>query len=149
MNGFGGGDMKKLVAVMLLLVASTAYGEIYTWKDARGTLFYTNSLYEIPARYRARAKLLDVATGKKVPIGTALPGAPAGPGAAQPSPAAPPTATAPQGPGAQAPAQAATVQPRPEPPAQPSPQLATPQGGAAKPQPRVRRRARSGSNEEE
>lgn len=59
--------MKKLL-VLLLLVASTAYGDIYTWQDPRGTLYYTNSLHEIPARYLAKAKLLDVATGKKAPL---------------------------------------------------------------------------------
>ena len=91
--------MIKLL-VLLLFVASTAYGEIYTWKDARGTLFYTNSLYEIPARYRARAKLLDVATGKKVPI-TAV----------QPAPQTGPTGS----PGPQAVPQPAPVtQPRPQ-----------------------------------
>ena len=71
--------MKRLVVVVLVL-ASAAYGEIYTWKDARGTAFYTNSLDEIPARYRARAQLLDVATGKKAPITAAQPGAAATPG---------------------------------------------------------------------
>lgn len=66
----------KTLAVLLLLIASTAYGEIYTWKDARGTVFYTNSLYEIPARYRSRAKLLDVATGKKLPLNAGQASAP-------------------------------------------------------------------------
>ena len=65
--------MKKLV-VLLLLIATSASGEIYTWKDSKGTLFYTNSLYEIPARYRSRAKLLDVATGKKSPLTAEQPG---------------------------------------------------------------------------
>ena len=69
--------MKKLV-ILLLCFASAAYGEIYTWKDARGTLFYTNSLYEIPARYRSKAKLLDVATGKKMPISATQSGVQAG-----------------------------------------------------------------------
>ena len=106
----GGGIMKKIV-VLLLLMASTASGEIYTWKDARGTLFYTNSLYEIPARFRSRAKLLDAATGKKLPISAAQPdaGAPATPGqAAASQPAAPQPA----------PAQPAAV---PQPGAQPAP----------------------------
>jgi len=79
--------MKKLL-LLLLLVASGANGEMYTWKDARGTAFYTNSLYEIPARYRSRAKLLDVATGKKSPITTPAGGQP-GPAvtSGQPAPA--------------------------------------------------------------
>jgi len=86
--------MKKLLVLMLLSVASAAYGEVYTWKGALGTVYYTNSLYEIPARYRSRAKVLDVATGKKSPLSTAQTGgqaAPAGlPG--QPPPAQPPLA---------------------------------------------------------
>lgn len=72
----------KIIA-LLLFVASAAYGEIYTWKDARGTAFYTNSLHEIPARYRSKAKVLDVATGKKSPLATAQPGGQTGPPAAQ------------------------------------------------------------------
>lgn len=66
--------MKRFVMVALLFVASNACAEIYTWKDARGTVFYTNSLNEIPARYLSRAKLLDVATGKKSPIAAGAPG---------------------------------------------------------------------------
>jgi hypothetical protein len=89
--------MKRLV-LLLLCFASAAYGEIYTWKDARGTLFYTNSLYEIPPRYRSKAKLLDVATGKKRPISATQSGTPAGP-----------TGT----PGSQPPAQQPPVQPQP------------------------------------
>jgi hypothetical protein len=64
--------MKKVLTLALLLSAATAaHGEIYTWRDGRGTAHYTNSLHEIPARYLGRAKLLDVASGKKMPIGSA------------------------------------------------------------------------------
>lgn len=140
--------MKELVAVLLLLVASTAYGEIYTWKDARGTLFYTNSLYEIPARYRARAKLLDVATGKKLPIGTAQQPPPAGSAATQPSQIVNPLGAPPPTSSPQVPAQASSVptspgqSATPPTPAQTSPRLASPPGGTAQPQPGARRRAR-------
>ena len=72
--------MKRFVMVALLFVASNACAEIYTWKDARGTVFYTNSLHEIPARYLSRAKLLDVATGQKSPIAAGSPGANPAPG---------------------------------------------------------------------
>lgn len=66
--------MKKVLAVLLLLSgASAAYGEIYTWRDTRGTLFYTNSLHEIPARYLKKARVLDVATGKKGGLATEQP----------------------------------------------------------------------------
>ena len=105
---FLGGIMKKLVVVLLLL-ASSASGEIYTWKDNQGTLFYTNSLYEIPARYRSRAKLLDVATGKKAPITAEQAAGPPQPtGTPGPSPA---QASAPQPARPQMPAQVAAPQP--------------------------------------
>jgi len=116
--------MKRLV-LLLLCFASAAYGEIYTWKDARGTLFYTNSLYEIPARYRSKAKLLDVATGKKMPISATQPGAQTGaPGTpAAPAPAQQPLAQQPptqQFSPQQAPGQGATA------PAPGNPALANP-----------------------
>lgn len=63
--------MKKYLLLLLIFSASAAYGEIYTWKDARGTVFYTNSLDEIPARYLKKARVLDVATGKKGALATA------------------------------------------------------------------------------
>jgi hypothetical protein len=76
--------MRTLLSVVALVsLASAAWGEMYTWKDRRGTVFYTNSIHEIPARYLKKARVLDVATGKKgalvtqqsvPPAGTALPG---------------------------------------------------------------------------
>ena len=100
-----------LVVLVLCLTASGAFAEIYTWKDGKGTRFYTNSIHEIPARYLKRARVLDVATGKVGGLATAQPPAPtataAAPLAPQPPPqgipslaqpvqpqAAPPTATA-------------------------------------------------------
>ena len=56
--------MKKLLLVLILL-ASSAYGEIYTWKDSRGTIHYTNSEYEIPEKYRAKAKVLNLGIVEK------------------------------------------------------------------------------------
>lgn len=85
--------MKKILVLLLLLSASTVHGEIYTWKDARGTVFYTNSLDEIPARYLNRARVYDVATGKKGGPATAHPPTPQGQSAVQPSPASPAPAT--------------------------------------------------------
>ena len=71
----------KIFPVVLLLAfsSSAALGEMYTWKDAKGTSFYTNSLHEIPARYLKRARVLDMATGKKGGPVTAHPGVPSGP----------------------------------------------------------------------
>lgn len=56
--------MKSLV-LLLVLAASTAYGEIYTWKDSRGTTHYANSVYEIPQRYRSRVKVLNLGEPQK------------------------------------------------------------------------------------
>ena len=54
--------MKRLLAIALLMVSSAAFGEVYTWVDGKGTAHYTNSLYEIPARYRDKAKTLNLGT---------------------------------------------------------------------------------------
>lgn len=121
--------MKK-VLLFLLLCASSASAEFYTWKDRAGTVFYTNSLHEIPARYRSRAMQLDVATGKKLPISAA--GQPAGT-------AAPTTTAAPP-----APLTVAAPVPAPTPPPAPTPaagqpgsaqQLRTAQPGTAEQRP--------------
>jgi hypothetical protein len=59
-----GRNMKKLLFILLFL-ASSAYGEIYAWKDSRGTAHYTNNEYEIPERYRAKAKILNLGIVEK------------------------------------------------------------------------------------
>ncbi len=56
--------MKRLL-VLLVFVASSAHGEIYTWTDARGIAHYTNSIYEVPGRYRSKAKVLDLGVEPK------------------------------------------------------------------------------------
>jgi hypothetical protein len=56
--------MKSLL-VVLLLTAATAQGEIYTWKDPRGTAHFTNNMNEIPVRYRTRIKVLNYETEQK------------------------------------------------------------------------------------
>ena len=115
--------MKLLVVLLALtLSASTALCEIYTWKDSRGTTFYTNSLDEIPTRYQKRARILDVATGKKGGPAVAQPGVPAPPAPAAPSPA--PLTTPPPAPSAAAPAPV---------PAAPNPAIANPAGRSATP----------------
>jgi hypothetical protein len=67
-----------LSVIALVSLASAAWGEMYTWKDRHGTVFYTNSIHEIPARYLKKARLLDVATGKKGALVTQQPVSPAG-----------------------------------------------------------------------
>ena len=56
--------MKRLV-VVLVFIASAAQGEIYTWTDPRGIAHYTNSMYEVPARFRDKVKVLDYGTEQK------------------------------------------------------------------------------------
>ena len=41
-----------------MLIASFAYGMVYTWTDSSGIRHYTNKEYEIPVRYRPNAKSL-------------------------------------------------------------------------------------------
>ncbi len=55
----------KRVLLLLLLSASLAHAEIYTWTDSKGTKHYTNKDYEIPERYRAKAKVLDLGIVEK------------------------------------------------------------------------------------
>lgn len=118
--------MKRLVALLILLSASAAYGEIYTWKDSRGTVFYTNSIDEIPARYLKKARVYDVATGKKGALATALPPAPSVPAGTpgttpvQPAPVPTPVAA----PASPPPVTASPAAPAPSPaPAATSPRL--------------------------
>jgi hypothetical protein len=49
--------MKKLL-VGVMLVASPAQGMVYMWSDSTGIIHYTNKEYDIPARYKAKAKAL-------------------------------------------------------------------------------------------
>ncbi len=127
--------MKALLALLLLTFSATAVSaDIYTWKDNKGTRFYTNSLHEIPAKYLKKARVLDVATGKLGGLATAQPPAPAQPVAsataraplalpapATAQPAAPPTAAPSPEPAAAAAGQPATPPPGPAAAAQPQP----------------------------
>ena len=136
--------MKALMALLLLTFSVTAASaDIYTWKDNKGTRFYTNSLHEIPARYLKKARVLDVATGKLGGLATAQPPAPAQPvpsataraplalpvPAAAAPPAAPPTASAspePTAAGQPATPPAAPTAATAQPLAAPQPQAAAP-----------------------
>lgn len=44
--------------VIILFLSSPAYGIVYSWRASNGVVHYTNKDYEIPARYRAKAKAL-------------------------------------------------------------------------------------------
>lgn len=60
---------------LCLLTATTAQAEIYRWRDARGTVHYTNSEYEIPARYRSKAVVLNLGLPNQSPATAPAPGA--------------------------------------------------------------------------
>ncbi len=49
--------MKHLI-IAILLVASPALGTVYRWNDSAGIAHYTNREYDIPDRYKSRAKPL-------------------------------------------------------------------------------------------
>ena len=86
--------MKQLL-VLLLFIATPVQAEIYTWTDSRGTAHYTNSLYEVPARYQKRVKILNLDMGpanapSPQPQGApGTPGTPAEPNNAAAAPPAP------------------------------------------------------------
>jgi hypothetical protein len=93
-----GQAMKRLLAVMLLMQASGVQADIYTWTDARGIAHYTNKEYEIPERYRARAKPLHLEAVPPTPQQGApsqSPETPSTPQAAPLPPAPPPVVRAP------------------------------------------------------
>ncbi|KAB0663626.1 DUF4124 domain-containing protein [Oryzomonas japonica] len=124
--------MKRLLVVMALMLASSAQADVYKWIDGRGVAHYTNKEYEIPARYKARAKPLHIEAVQA--------GAPAAPATAPPQQATP----------TQPPAQPQDkpVSPQVAPP-NPGPQpvvtpAGTPPAQSVPIRPRVRRRIHSG-----
>lgn len=60
------------MAAVLILVASPAQGMIYMWKDAAGIAHYSNKEYDVPARYKARVKMMypDASDSATAPPGT-------------------------------------------------------------------------------
>ena len=92
--------MKRLLVVIVLMSASGAQADIYTWKDSRGISHFTNKEYEIPERYKAKAKPLNIEATQPGSASTAqqaVPQAPpqATPQAAPPNPAPLPVVRAP------------------------------------------------------
>lgn len=82
--------MKRIaVAAFVLVMSSTAYGMVYRWTDSVGIRHYTNKEYEIPERYRKKAKALYPESGDTA--AGVLP-QPAQPTIAQLVPASPPPA---------------------------------------------------------
>lgn len=50
---------------LFVFMATSVSAEIYTWTDSRGTAHYTNSMYEVPARFRDKVKVLTYDTDQK------------------------------------------------------------------------------------
>lgn len=50
--------VKVFLVVMVVLAASFAQGEIYTWTDHRGIAHYTNRMDDVPVRFRNKVKVL-------------------------------------------------------------------------------------------
>jgi hypothetical protein len=85
--------MKRLL-LLSLLIATPVHGEIFTWTDGRGTSHYTNSMYEVPTRYRDKVKVLNLGIDTKTDQPAPPPGAPSGPsGIAPQQPPAPAAVT--------------------------------------------------------
>lgn len=47
-----------LAALPAVLISSPCKATVYSWKDAAGNTHYTNKDYEIPDRFRSKAKVL-------------------------------------------------------------------------------------------
>lgn len=60
----------KYVFLLVVFVATSFSAEIYMWTDPRGTAHYTNSIYEVPARFRDKVKVLTYGTEQKGDSGT-------------------------------------------------------------------------------
>ncbi|MEI7815710.1 MAG: hypothetical protein WCI45_00835 [Desulfuromonadales bacterium] len=41
-----------------MFYASSAFGAVYSWADKSGVRYFANRMYDIPERYRAKAKAL-------------------------------------------------------------------------------------------
>jgi hypothetical protein len=48
----------KIMVAGVILAASPAHGVVYMWRDSAGIVHYTNKEYDVPARYKAKAKVL-------------------------------------------------------------------------------------------
>jgi hypothetical protein len=48
----------KIMIVGLMFMASPSHGMVYMWRDSVGIDHYSNKEYDIPARFKTRAKAL-------------------------------------------------------------------------------------------
>lgn len=51
-------SLMKVIAAGVMLAASPAHGAVYMWRDSAGVAHYTNKEYDVPERYRAKARVL-------------------------------------------------------------------------------------------
>lgn len=94
--------MKRLLVVMLLMQASYVLADVYTWTDARGIAHYTNKEYEIPERYRAKSKPMNIEAVQPTPQQGTPPRSPETPATPQAAPLPPPPVVRAPSPPAQA-----------------------------------------------
>ena len=80
-------SLLKNILPALLLGAVPAHGMIYMWKDSAGIAHYTNKEYDVPARYKAKAKAMYPEASD---AGTVQPGNAAASAAPPVQPAPPP-----------------------------------------------------------
>lgn len=88
-----------LAVTVIALMAKPVHAEIFTWKDSRGSVHYVNNIYDVPEKYKARAKKINLGLPEKSdstpsPVAqsaTQAPSALPSPAASQPS--APPETT--------------------------------------------------------
>jgi len=51
-------SLMNIMIAGVMLTASPAQGMVYMWRDTAGVAHYTNKEYDVPARYKAKAKAL-------------------------------------------------------------------------------------------
>lgn len=51
--------MRICFLLLLLILSTSAYGEIYRWRDNSGVTHYASSMDDVPLRYRARVKAMN------------------------------------------------------------------------------------------
>jgi hypothetical protein len=74
--------LMRTVLLGAMLVTTPALGVVYMWRDSAGTAHYSNKEYDIPARYKAKAKALypePSDSGQKQPNNANGPATPAAP----------------------------------------------------------------------
>jgi hypothetical protein len=59
---------KTAVVIVVLALASSAYGMVFSWTDSAGIKHFSNKREEIPERYRAKAKPLYPEPTDSLPV---------------------------------------------------------------------------------